>query len=305
MFASANVAQAKSEEVSVSNIFYPRVFVYQDIVYEDHLDPRYQLKMDVLVPATYKKMPVLVFIPGGGFIRSDKTENLQQRLRIAEQGYVVASVEYRTVPNAIYADAVSDIKKAIRYLRANAHKFSIKEDKFAVMGSSAGGYLAAMVGVTNGIQSFDIGDNLDYKSDVQGVIDIYGPTDLSLIPDGVPETLRKKIKDNLDLVTFSQQTFVKGCAFNGRIKADSKAQIKANPLSYINKKGNIPPFLLMHGDMDHLVSPSQTEMLYDKLQKNGHDVTRYILHGSGHNDVSWYQPDVINIYIDFLNKNLK
>ena len=305
MFARAGAALAQSEEVFVSKIFYPRVFVFQDIVYEDNLDPRYQLKMDVLVPATYQKMPVLVFIPGGGFIRSDKTENLQQRLRIAEQGYVVASVEYRTVPDAIYTDSVADIKKAIRYLRANAHKFSIKEDKIAVMGSSAGGYLAAMVGVTNGVKAFDQGGNLDYKSDVQGVIDIYGPTDLSLIPDGVPEALRKKIRDNLDLVTFSQQTFVKGLAFNGRVKRDSTAQIKANPLSYINKKGNIPPFLLMHGDKDSLVSPSQTEMLYDKLKENGHDATRYILHGSDHNDFSWYQQDVIDIYIDFLNKNLK
>ncbi len=304
MFASANAALAKSKEVVVSNISYPRVFVYQDIVYEDNLNPRYQLKMDVFVPAINKKMPVLVFIPGGGFIRSDKTENLQQRLKIAEQGYVVASIEYRTVPDAIYQDAVSDVKSAIRYLRANAQQFSIKEDKIAVMGVSAGGYLAAMVGVTNGIQAFDKGKNLDFKSDVQGVIDIYGPTDLSLIPDGVPEFLRKKIRDHIDLVTFSQQTFVKGCAFNGRIK-DPTAEIKANPLSYINKKGNIPPFLLMHGDKDAFVSPNQTQVLYDKLQENGCDVTRYILRGSKHNDVSWYQQDVIDIYVDFLNKNLK
>ena len=77
----------------------------------------------------------------------------------------------------------------------------------------------------------------------------------------------------------------------------------ANPMTYISK--NTPPFLLLHGDKDMLVSPSQTEKLHRALVAKGVDSTRYVVKGAAHGGEYWVQPEVIKVIIDFLDKNLK
>ncbi len=101
---------------------------------------------------------------------------------MAEQGYVVASIEYRTVTNgATYQDAVADVKSAIRYLRAHADQYAINTRAVAVWGQSAGGYLAAMTGVTNGLKQFEDRGNPGQSSSAQAVVDEFGSSDLSKI----------------------------------------------------------------------------------------------------------------------------
>jgi len=74
-------------------------------------------------------------------------------------------------------------------------------------------------------------------------------------------------------------------------------------MTYISK--NTPPFLLLHGDKDMLVSPSQTEKLHRALVTKGVDSTRYVVKGAAHGGEYWVQPEVIKVIIDFLDKNLK
>lgn len=77
----------------------------------------------------------------------------------------------------------------------------------------------------------------------------------------------------------------------------------ANPMTYISK--NTPPFLLLHGDKDMLVSPSQTEKLHRALVAKWVVSTRYVVKGAAHGGEYWVQPEVIKVIIDFLDKNLK
>lgn len=138
------------------------------------------LKLDIHVPKSSGKKPLVVYVTGGGWMLSDRTANLDQRTYVADQGYVVASIQYRTTTSgATYKDALADVKSAIRYLRANADTYGIDTDHVFVWGQSAGGYLAAMTGVTNGDKTYDVGDHLDQSSQVQGVVDEFGPADLS------------------------------------------------------------------------------------------------------------------------------
>ena len=76
-----------------------------------------------------------------------------------------------------------------------------------------------------------------------------------------------------------------------------------NPISYISQK--TPPFLLMHGDADTLVLPNQTEMLHKALIEKGVDSKRYIVPGAGHSDEYWFQTEVTELIIDFLNEKIK
>lgn len=107
------------------------------------------LKLDLVVPKTDGAKPLVVYLPGGGFLISAKNSQTDCRTHVAEAGFAVASIEYRTVLNgSIYADGVADVNSAIRYLRAHADQYGLDTSRVGVWGESAGGYLAAMAGAT-------------------------------------------------------------------------------------------------------------------------------------------------------------
>ena len=248
-----------------------------------------KLEMDILKPNREGKYPTVLFVPGGSFAHSYKENYLQQRLEIAKAGYVVASMEYRTIPDGVFPQSLEDVKAAIRFLKANADEYGVDKGKIALMGESAGGYLAAMAGVTSGIADYDKGDNLSENSDVQAVVDIYGVTDFGEVDFEIEDI------DECYKATFMSVKFWLN---------DVRDNIEStNPISYISQK--TPPFLLMHGDADTLVLPNQTEMLHKALIEKGVDSKRYIVPGAGHSDEYWFQPEVTELIIDFLNKKIK
>jgi len=267
------------------------------------LFPKYELTMDVLMPRVAAKLPAVVFIPGGGFFDDDTSRYIQQRVKIAEAGYAVACIEYRIIPQGTYKEAVADVKSAIRYLRAHADEFHIDGERIAVMGDSAGGYLAALTGTTIGNPDFEEGANLEQSSAVCAVIDLYGLSDLNLIDADFPDAVQQMH----DCESSSQSLFVNGLTFaNHRgcsVSANAATARAANPLTYIS--GDEPPFLLMHGDKDVLVSPSQTEILHQALVDHGVESTRYVVRGADHAGVYWNQPEVMTIIIAFLDAHLK
>lgn len=264
--------------------------------------PNFPLQMDILKPNSNDSFPAVVFVTGGGFMVANKDNYLQQRVDIAEAGYVVASIDYRVTPQSTFPAPLEDVKSAIRYLRANASKYGINSDKIAVMGSSAGGYLAALAGTTNHLKDFDKGEYLNQSSDVQAVIDLYGLSDLTKVGYGYSEEVQNMHKSP----SAPEAMLVNGPAVfgpGGSILDDVEKAAKANPITYVNKDN--PPFLIMHGDKDTLVSPNQTEILHDALVAKGVDSTHYVVKGAGHGGEHWDQPKVVNIMIDFLDKTLK
>ena len=223
----------------------------QNITYSQPLgqmNENIKLEMDIIKPVVNtNKLPAVIFVTGGGFVSSPKSNYLQQRLQIAEAGYVVASIEYRKVPTGIFPEPLEDVKSAIRYLRTNADKYGIDKNKIAVMGESAGGYLSAITGTTNGYKQFDKGDNLNQSSDVQATIDIYGLSDLTT----VGEDFSKEIQEAHKSAAAPEALWVNGVALfekGGSINSNPEKAKAANPMTYISK--NTPPFLLLHGDKD-------------------------------------------------------
>ncbi|MFD3926789.1 prolyl oligopeptidase family serine peptidase [Streptomyces sp. NPDC058614] len=257
---------------------------HQDIVYSSPTTggKKTDLKLDLQVPKGSGAKPLVVYITGGGFVMDDKTANLAQRTYVAEQGYAVASIEYRTIGNgATYKDGVADVKSAVRYLRANADKYGFDGTKVAVWGQSAGGYLAAMAGTTNGYKQFDIGDNLDQSSEVQAVVDEFGAGDLSKIADDFDAATQKTYNAPGSFVN----AYVFGPGSKKTVTGDAAANAAANPASYINSK--TAPFILLQGDNDHIISPSQSLILADALKAKGVDATRYVVKGANHGDMSF------------------
>ena len=266
------------------------------------------LAMDIQMPAAPGRKPLVIYVTGGGFIQAPKESALDLRTYVAEAGFVVASVQYRTITNgAKYRDGMADVKSAIRYLRANADKYDIDPKKVAVWGESAGGYIAAMVGVTNGVKTFDVGNNLDQRSDVQAVIDKFGASDTSKISADFDSHAQEanNSKDNpiAQYIGLEPRTHL--------LDARAAATV-ANPLTYISSAD--PPFLILHGSQDKLVSPSQTLMLHNALVASGAHSTRYVLEGAGHGDLSflgdsksglpWSTNQTMGIIVGFLRSSI-
>ena len=122
--------------------------VIDNIIYSQHYEKgTISLHMTLIIPRTNEPKPCVVYFPGGGFTTSDYSKFIECRMGLARAGFVVAAVQYRTIPNAFPA-LLEDGKQAIRFLKANAEKFGIDKTRFGVMGNSAGGYLSSMIATT-------------------------------------------------------------------------------------------------------------------------------------------------------------
>ena len=252
------------------------------------------LALDVLTPATPGPKPLVIYVPGGGFVQADKGGAPGLRTFVAEAGYVVASIRYRTVTDgARYVDGLADVKSAVRFLRAHAAEYGIDPTKVALWGESAGGYLAAMTALTAGRPEFDLGDNLNQSSDVTAVIDKFGPSDMSRLGADFDEETAAAL---------ASPQFVSHQYFAG---APAGA---ADPMTYVSA-GDVP-FLFFHGSDDRIVSPSQTLLLHNALRAAGVDSTRYVIDGAGHGDLGesaqlWSTTTVMGDLVGFLTTTLR
>ena len=262
------------------------------------------LKMDILIPGEARKHPLVIYVPGGGYVRNGKEDALDLRTFVAEAGFVVASINYRTaLDGATYPDGVADVKQAIRFLRAHAGDYGIDAAHVAIWGESAGGYLVAMTALTDGDQIYDRGANLDQSSKAQAVVDKFGPTDLSTIAADFDEEAQRDYRRAIPTL-----------AYVGGLTPDGKLVDPASdPVHHL--KGSTPPFLILRGTRDRLVSPSQSLRLHDALRAAGDDSTRYLLDGADHGDLAflgdikaglyWSNTEVMGLIVDFLRAKLK
>jgi acetyl esterase/lipase len=266
------------------------------------------LRLDIQSPLEPGRYPLVVYLAGGGFMVSPKQAALSQRTYVANHGFVVASIQYRTVRDgATYVDGVADVKAAIRYLRANADAYQIDPAKVAVWGESAGGYLALMTGATNGEPAFEDDDESGVSSDVAAVIDKFGAADLSQLAAGFDaETVAANASAGNSTAKY---LFGPGTAQS--VLDDAAAIGRANPVNHLGAPA--PAFLFLHGIDDRIISPVQTQLPHQAILARKGSSTRYLLEGAGHGDLSvrggdvvmWTTARVMNLLVDFLAAELR
>jgi acetyl esterase/lipase len=217
--------------------------------------------------------PLVIWIHGGAWKAGNKDGCPPLRGGYVQQGYAVASLNYRLSQHAIFPAQIEDCKAAIRWLRAHAAEYGIDPDHFGVIGSSAGGHLSALVGTSGDVAKFDVGENLDQSSRVQAVGDYYGPTDFVQMDANALKGTRL-IHDEPQ----SPESLVIG----GPIQApENAAKVQAaNPVAYVTKDD--PPFVIVHGDQDPAVPHHQSELLHAKLVAIGVPSHFITVHGGGH-----------------------
>jgi acetyl esterase/lipase len=238
-------------------------------------------RLDLYLPqAPGGPWPVILWVHGGGWTRGDKAGCPASRL--VTQGYAVASMNYRFSQHAVFPAQIHDCKAAVRWLRANAAKYSLDPDHVGAWGGSAGGHLVALLGTTAGVQELEgPAGNLDQSSRVQAVVDWYGPTDFLTVG---PRDTRTQLL--------------------GGDPLQNKAQaVKASPISYVSKTA--APFLIMHGDQDRTVPIAQSETFARALRQAGAEATFVTVPGAGHGGPRFTDPENIKRVEAFFARHLK
>jgi len=249
----------------------------------------YVLKLDIFVPDV-ENPPLVVWIHGGGW-RNGSKDRLHASY-LPEHGYAVASISYRLTDKAIFPAQIHDCKGAIRWLRANAPKYGYSVDRIAVAGSSAGGHLAAMVGVSGGNEELEgvVGGNLDQSSRVDAVVDFYGPTDFIMRAETQPH-----------------KAVAKGSPVNLLLggPANEKTELAklASPAFHVTKDD--APLLIIHGDKDKTVLIAQSQRIKEEYESAELSVQMEIVKGGGHGGRQYFTGPLRELVIDFLDQHLK
>ncbi len=248
------------------------------------------LQLDIYFPKVMNgKAPAVLYVHGGAWISGDKDigAGSQDVAALTGAGFIVVPVNYRLAPNFEFPAMIEDVKSAVRFLRANAAEYGINADKIGAYGGSAGGHLVSLMGLADRSAGWDVGPYTTFSSQVQAVIDMFGPSDLpALFSRGQ--------------ISITQSVF-------GTSNVTSPALIKTSPVTWVNPGD--PPFLILQGDKDMTVPLSQSQELYDRLTGSGVEATLVVFkngtHGlNGSPDMQPTRQELTQILVQFFQKHL-
>ncbi|GAB97437.1 acetyl esterase/lipase [Kineosphaera limosa] len=243
-----------------------------DILYAQ--DGKEEHKLDLYMPGADTDKgagpyPTVVFVHGGGWAAGDKSDINNEEIQmnqlrdvLLQNGYAIASVNYRVVPNGTFPEPVQDISAAVRFLKSHANQYWLDPDRFVMMGDSAGGHLATMTGVSSDDKELqgDIGIT-DTDTKVKAIVGYYGLYDLTKRTEDQQNGPCQRARPGAE-------------SSHGRlIGADPDSPegepiaAKASPVTYVN--ANTPPVLMFHGSQDCTTPPPQAERFKAALEAAG------------------------------------
>ncbi len=264
-----------------------KIEVIKDVIYGKVKNRNLLLDIIKISGEVNKKLPVIVFIHGGGWIAGNKESGWTKLMPFVENGYIGVSISYRLSNEANFPSQIEDCKCAIRFLRANSEKYNIDPEKIGVWGSSAGGNLVCLLGVTDDNTFNESGGWKGYSSKVSAVCDWFGRTNFLI-------DIKKSDGENSPYSYISK-------LLGGPIEENLEKAIKVSPYYYECKK--CPPFLIVHGENDNIVPYSQSEMFYNKLRRNKVDVTLIKVKNAGHG--TGFGEKVLNFVVSFFDYHLR
>jgi acetyl esterase/lipase len=257
---------------------------YSDIEYA--VVGKHRLRLDIYQPTATQKPPLIVWVHGGAW-RAGSRNSVPIR-ELVGHGFTIASVDYRLSPVAKFPAQVHDIKAAIRFLRANAEEYKFDTREIFIAGASAGGHLAALVGVTNGVKELEgnVGEHLGESSDVQRIVSFYGASNLqTILSQSTPHGLSVR-KPALDLL------------LGGQPDAEPERARLASPVAHVDRTD--PPLLLIHGDQDPQMPINQAHELHGRYKAFGLPIQFEVVHGAAHGGRGFYESEMLNRVAEYL-----
>ncbi len=259
-------------------------------------------RLDIYLPNTGEgPFPVFAYVHGGAFAIGDKASDQTGPYFMGlDHGYAVVAMNYRLSGEAVFPAAVEDVKAAIRWLRAHGKDYQLDIDRIVAGGQSAGGNLAAVVGMTNGLGMF--GDpalgNADQSSDVQAVVDQFGPTDFLKMDEQLTAS-------GLGPANHNEATSPESRYVGARIAEVPDLVKQADPMTYVHE--GIPPILIQHGTGDDQV-PVQQSLEFARVieERAGRDrFELQLLDGARHAGPEFWTRENMSRVFEFLDRRLK
>jgi len=229
---------------------------------------------DALVASLYKPKsttptPAVLLIHGGGWNKVERRSDMTGIAKhLAERGYFVMNTTYRLTPEWEFPAQKNDVDLAIRFIRKNAKEFNIDPERIATFGYSAGGHLAALVG-------------LDPENRIKAIVAGGAPADLSFWPNGK----------------------LTGLLLGGPLEGNEKNYREASPVTHVRPTS--PPVFIYHGTDDDLVPTTHPKALIKALEKTHVDHEVYWIKGRSHIMAHLFSAAAIPEAVSFLDEHLK
>ena len=250
----------------------------------------HELKLNLFLPDDVQNPPLVVFIHGGGWKNGSYKGCRVDWL--AEHGFAVASIGYRLTDKATYPAQVHDCKAGVRWLRAHADDYGYDATRIGVAGTSAGGHLAMMIGMTGDHEELEgtVGGNLEHSSRVDAIVDYFGPSDFLFRSKTNPAKTENKNGSVWLLL-------------GGPVSKKTELAKLASPVYHVSKDD--PPMLILHGENDKTVYLNQAERINEAYEQAGLDVTFEVLPGAGHGGKVFFEGKSRRMVVEFFNKHLR
>ncbi|WP_276374183.1 alpha/beta hydrolase [Chryseolinea sp. H1M3-3] len=241
-----------SQPESVKSAFPPGTIFHQNIPYASDTVKKHLL--DVYLPAGGgSNFPLVIWVHGGAWMHGDKYADMGYMKNtinaILRNGFALASIDYRPSTARIFPAQIQDCYQAVEFLFGNAATYKLDKSRFSLMGFSAGGHLASLLGLSsnNAVPEFHV-QSKKHSFKIKAVIDFYGPSDFMLFfgmakPDEV---------DNPIGILLGSSPILR-----------PDISKLASPVTYVD--ANDPPFLIVHGEKDAEVPLTHSYLLKSYL----------------------------------------
>ena len=258
--------------------------------------------LDLHLPEGEGPFPVIVLVHGGGFMFGDQQMPIIQPIidAAAAKGYAVASVDYRKSSEAIFPAALSDVKAAVRFLRANAAEYGIDPEQVVLWGESAGAYLSLMTALTPEVAELegDMTENLDQSSAVTALVDFYGPVEFYTMDEEMGN---------------AEPSFATDASFESQFLGQNLGtdRDKTYTTYWETYKDQLPAGFTLKawvqvGDSDARVPCTQSEHFAERLGAviGTENVTFSFIPGADHEDDLFYTQENLDAVFAFLDEAL-
>ena len=233
-----------------------------------------------------EKYPLILFIPGSAWHKQEMYNDIPQYATLAKCGYVVAVMQYRESDIASFPAQVDDVCNALKFIPTIAENFHIDTERIFLMGNSSGGHIVMMTTL------FSEHGLCEKITKISGVILESASTDI-LICSKAPLPPWMQVRPSAALLGVD------------KIEGNEELAKKASCEMYITKEINLPAVLLLHSELDPIVSVENSRVLYDTLVAAGHQADYYELEGNdAHGGATYYDSQVLNIIQKFCRAHM-
>jgi acetyl esterase/lipase len=238
--------------------------IVPDVVY-GHKDGL-AMTFDVIKPKANANGAAVIFMVSGGWVSNyNPPQQTATRFKdLLDKGFTLIAVRHGSSPKYLIPEIVSDVRRAVRFIRHNAKQWGVDPNRLGVFGGSAGGHLALVLGTASDNGDQNAKEEFMKESDrVASVVAYFPPVDLRPLARGLNPQRTGGALDRFPALNFEKE------------KAPDYSPI-------VHVSSDDPPTLLIHGDKDNLVPVNNSKVIHEAFQKNNVKTQLIIIEGAEH-----------------------